>query len=546
MKIKTVLKKGFIIFLLIFNRALSQEIAERTIHYRPGDWISFPVTRFVTSIALGYQYTYFGTVAGISRYEFFREEWDYPFTVSDGLENGNIRLVAFDFNTSYLWCVTESGVSFRIPGAEEWRNIFYFDLGVGSVSSLGTGREHIWLYGDGNFLKGDPTTGFFQSATSQEESQDDVQWTGRLDRNRINSLPDLFVEGSYLFFPEGYIQDINLRQYNITGSLQDKFDNLWLATWGLGCGVADMKSFFMKMLPSGPYSPDISAMAWDEGGMWMGGQHGPEVPGGITWWDMERGDWIYFESRLLSSLRSDEITSIVSDTNFVWFGTLEGLAQYDKNSDTWRTFSTYDNLWHDHVTSVVLGEGCVWVGTVYGINRISLPDMIVEQVRDTRMIHRYIYQLEADNADVWAGTDIGIYRYSGEKGVWEYCKGSPDIIARSVTAVSACGQEVWFGTDDGVEVYDKVTDEWKGFPVMHYPTQGPIFNILAVESAVWVGTDHGVLKYLREEEYWRRFTEEDGLIDNSVKWILQDGDYIWFGTGRGLTRFYWDAPYRAD
>ena len=57
----------FLIFVVLGLKA--QELPDREIHYRPGDWISYPVTRFITSIALGHQYTYFGTTGGITRYE---------------------------------------------------------------------------------------------------------------------------------------------------------------------------------------------------------------------------------------------------------------------------------------------------------------------------------------------------------------------------------------------------------------------------------------------------------------------------------------------
>lgn len=541
---------GFV-FILMTPGISAQEIPDREIHYRPGDWISYPVTRYMTSVALGHQYSYFGTTGGIARYDFFRNQWESPFTVSDGLEDDHIRVVAYDFETGYLWCATDTGLSYRIPSAEEWRNISYQDLGIGPVSSIGSGKQYLWLKSSEELLKGGRSEGIFWRATQKEEIEDDVQWSSSRAGRKGESLPDLFMESGYLFFPEGYIQDVELRRFDVIETFRDNFDNLWMATWGLGIGVANMKTFHLEQLPFGPYTSEVNAMAWDEAGMWMGGRRYTEKPHdgeawGITWWDMDTNEWTYFEAEFIAHLRSDEVTSIVPDTTFVWFGTVEGLARYNKDKDAWQVLSVHDNLWDNRVTSLALGENVLWVGTEYGINTILLPGMVVKRVRDKRLIHRRIYWLEVDGEDVWAGTDRGIYRYVGKKRLWEYVPGYAGMLTQTVTAISVWEDEVWFGTDDGIEVYDRKRDQWRGFPAEHHPTGGLINNILADIGAVWIGTENGVLKYIKKENRWRRFTTEDGLLDNSVRWILLDGDYIWFGTGRGLTRFYWNAPYRID
>ncbi len=539
--------RGWLLCVFLISLTLkAQELPDREIHYRPGDWISYPVTRYVTSIALGHQYTYFGTTGGITRFDFYRNRWDVPFTVSDGLGDDDIHVLAYDFSTGYVWCATNAGLSFRIPSSQQWLNMSYESLGIDGVSAIGTGKEFLWLMTPGRTLRGDRRGGSFWDSTPEEEESDDVQWYGGREQYRFESANHLFMEGGYTFFTEGYIQDSYLRQFDVTDAFEDNFFRLWLATWGLGSGVADMKSYFLELIPFGLYTSEVHAMAWDEGGMWIGGFHAVDSPGGITWWNMDNEEWVYFEAPFITQLRSDIVTAVAAGTRFVWFGTLEGLARYDKDKDAWRMFSVFNNLWDDEITCVTLGPTSVWVGTTAGINRISQPGMIVEKVRDERLIHRHIYFLETDGDDVWAATDRGIYRYIGDTGRWEYVPGYGGMVDLEVTAASVWENEVWFGTDDGIEKLDKHTHEWQGFPATHYPTGGTIYNILADSGDVWVGTEDGVLKYIKRENRWRRFTTEDGLLHNSVRWILLDGDYIWFGTGRGLTRFYWNAPYRVD
>jgi len=280
--------------------------------------------------------------------------------------------------------------------------------------------------------------------------------------------------------------------------------------------------------------------------MWVGGRNPRGERGGITWWDMEGEEWHYFESAFISDLNSDEVWSIAADESDVWFGTSEGLARYVRDEQQWRTYTSFDNLWDDRVNSIVFAGGDIWIGTAMGINRIGWPSMVITQVRDKPLIRRWIYQLEFDGLDLWAGTDRGLYRLQELKGQWGYVKMDPSLLVQEVTAVSSCGDEIWFGTNDGVACYHADEDRWEGFPAAHHPTGGMIHTILADSAIVWVGKENGLLKYVKREKRWKRYTRADGLIDNSVRWMLLDGDYIWLGTGRGLTRFYWNGPHLVD
>jgi hypothetical protein len=409
------------------------------------------------------------------------------------------------------------------------------------------GSEYLWLKSSTGLKKGNSRGGgAFWPGTEQEEAADGVRWFGHHDGDGGGRPDFLFMDDGYTFFQEGYIQDFDLRQFDITETYEDDFFNLWVGTWGLGGGVADVKSSFLELIPFGLFTSEVDAMAWDDEGMWIAGRHSPDDPGGITWWNMDREAWDYFEAPFITSLRSDIVNAIVADTTFVWFGTVEGLARYDKDRDAWRMFGIHNNLWDNDVTSVALGRNKLWIGTASGINRIQLPGMSIEQVRDKRLIHRYIHHLEVDGDDVWTGTDRGLFHFIAETNQWEYVPGYAGMVDLEVTAVSVWNHEVWMGTDDGIQMLDERTNQWRGFPAMHYPTGGMIHNILADSGDVWFGMEEGVLKFHKRENRWRRFTVQDGLADDSVRWILLDGDYVWFGTSRGLTKFYWNAPHRID
>jgi len=531
---------------LIRLNAVQPVRAERQIHYRPGDWVSYAMTRFVTSIAVGDDRTYFGTTGGINQYDFYKEEWTVPVTVSDGLYGNAIRVVAFDHARGCLWCAEETGLDFRVPASEEWYHVSFDDLGTGPVFSIGFGKENMWLESPAGIFQGDRDALVFTRSGISEAENDGVNWFGGLQKNGPDPLPVFFPPGGYFFFPEGFIQDQELRRYNITKTVPDRFDNLWIGTDGLGAGVANMRSYELSLLPHGLYTPGVMTMAWDDGGMWIGGRKTVRGESGITWWEQERDEWKYYEAGLISGLYSDAVNAVTAGRKNVWFATQNGLARYDKQKNTWRTYGIRDNLWSETIISVALSEKAVWVGTDRGLNRISSENMVVEKIYHSDLDHHAVYWIEPDDQDIWIGSDLGMYRYEKNGHRVIPFPGYPGMVTMAVYAVSVWDQEVWFGAENGIACYDTRLDEWLGFPDFHYPLDGVIQYILADNDVVWVATSSGVMKYVKSEDRWRRFTTDDGLLHNDVRWILPDGDYIWFGTAAGLTRFYWNAPYRSD
>ena len=530
-------------FMLIFCSVCgifgSVDLPQRLLLYRPGDWISYSMFRYVTSAALGQEYVYFGTTGGVLRYQFYKNSWENPFTVSDGLENDQIRDLIYDFNTGFLWCLTDTGVSFRDPSSEYWRNNSGLSR-FGRLKDIGVGQNYIWVTDGREQIPLDPLSGDEQTPFAANIEQDNVRWNDKAAEGVDNRY---FMDPQYMFVPGG-IQDSQFRTYPITVTIQDQFHSQWLGTWGLGIGLADKTSLNLQFYQIGLYSPDVQAMAWDREGMWMGGLPDNETPPGITYWNMNDNTWHYYEAVNLPGLDSDAVTAIVVDEPRVWFGTLYGLARYDKQTDEWRTFTVHDNLWDDEITCLAMNDSILWAGTPQGINRIDQTGNI-HKVTDEQLMHRQIFQMDAGE-DVWAVTDRGIYSYQSKADKWLAIEGYAGMIINEITAVAVYNHEVWFGSEEGIQMVNLETGEWTGFPAAHYPTSGVKYTILPDESAVWVGCDQGVRKYIRKDNRWHLFTTEDGLPDNNAHWILLDGDHIWFGTPMGLTKFYWNAPYRID
>lgn len=542
-------KTGWIIF-IIFCMHLSGyaqfHTPNRNFEFRPGDWQGYTMGRYVTSIARGQTHIYFGTTGGILRYQSMGDYWERPFTVCDGLADNHILSVLYDFNTSMLWCTTQSGISGREPSSERWQNLSYTDMGIqGPVYMIGAGNTSLWVKTGDTIYKGDRYFGNFSQSSKSAAEADQARWNNDELWPSSQNLPDLFIEHGYFFKPEGKIIDPYIREYDITSALKDQHDRLWIGTWGMGPGLGNMQTIYYHFLPWGLYNSDVQVMAWDDAGMWIGG-NGREDQTGITFWDMDKESWTYYESDLIMKLRSDIVRAIISLDDAVYFGTDDGLARLDRENRSWRIYGVGDGLYSDDVTSLALGNDALWIGGHLGISKFNLAGKVFNRISDIRLKHRFIYHLEADGDNLWAATDLGVYQFLSQQNEWIFHRGYDGMMTQEAYSISIYNDEVWIATDDGIEMYNQKTKEWTGYPQMHFDTGGITHNILADKKAVWIATENGVLKYNREENRWRRFTTEDGLLHNSVRWILLDGDDVWFGTAAGVTKFYWNAPYRID
>ncbi len=540
------MKKAAALFILLtmYGTAFTQDLPRREVDYRPGDWVSYPVLRFATSVVFGPTYVYFGTDRGISRYDYLRKEWGYPFTESDGLADGRVITMAYDTFSSILWCATPAGVSYYLPASEQWRNIPGDEIGSSIVTSIGVGMSEIWLESEGEIFSGQRQGGPFWRSSADAAEADQVIWQGSLKQKQ--ELPELFVEGDYQFLPEGYLQDSSLRRFPVSDWAADEFNHLWLAVDGLGGAEANPRTEWMYLLPFGPYVNEVRAMAWDGDAMWIGGVEPSGKGGGVSRWDLENNTWRVFEAELISGMYSDRVNVILPEEKYVWFGTEQGLVRLDRQRETWRTFTTRENLPYDRITALAASGGVLWIGTRDGLAGMSPSGSNPLRVQEKGLKDGYIFQLEAAGDFLWAAAESGLYRYDLGNKRWEMVPPAPGLQPWFTTAVSVLGNTVWAASDDGLEMSPDNGKTWQAFPRDHYPVSGRVYTILADSDQVWFGTDEGLLLYIIEDHRFRLFTREDGLVGNRVFWILLDGDYLWAGTDKGLIRFYWNAPYRVD
>lgn len=217
-------------------------------------------------------------------------------------------------------------------------------------------------------------------------------------------------------------------------------------------------------------------------------------------------------------LSQNSVISIVQDkTDFIWFGTRQGLNRYDGYQ-----FKFYRNNPADlssisnNEVQVLLtdSEGTMWVGTANGLNRY--------------------------NADKDSFIQINKNSKNGLKSNGIEC------------IYEDQDKNLWIGTLGGLNLLvDKVKNTFKSFKFKGIKDEG-IAGIYAIikdrKGNIWIGTGAGLL-CLREKNgkyTYARFKNEPGnpssIRSNYITSLnIDDQQNLWVGTGNGICQYHYDT-----
>jgi len=212
LKEKANLKKYIIILIILSPLAFSSSYAQQENNYRLrgtnpryeiDDWVSYSTTRWIYSLAQGLEYVYFATSGGILRFNYYTKKWDFPWTMSNGLADNNILVVAYDEDTNYLWCASTVAVSCYRSTSRQWENYFYDEIGLplqDEIVSIGIDQDNVWIESySGRLFKSFKQGCFFQYENmNNNRFSNDIRWFG-YRANIVSGLPKFFMSGGYFF-----------------------------------------------------------------------------------------------------------------------------------------------------------------------------------------------------------------------------------------------------------------------------------------------------------------------------------------------------------
>lgn len=448
---------------------------------------------YISSVAVGYDYVYFGTTNGLTRYEIASRKWAEPMTGIDGLPAKEIREVRASQNDQYVWVRTDIGLFEYNRTFDRWSPIMQFP----NESSFG---KHL---------------------------QPDFSY---------------FPPPGFTYLPSGVIVDDDGKRFPVTDIIDDGWANLWIGTWGLGALWSDNTNHLLQLLKYGLIQNDVAAICSDSGILWIGGQSHDSYRTGITSFDWRKNDFDHVEIRGGLIRSSESVYDLSAGKERIYAATDNGILVIDKKSrQIVERIGLSFGLPDLQVYSLRLNGDTIFAGTEFGLARLDMSTDSTDKSIGTLLYAEPIYALERESNALWIGSEHGLYRLdlsSGKLGILSI----PEVSESArIYDLAIAGEKIWVASEENLISIGLDDAQVETFPeVINY---GGARAVAARDSLVALAVRDGLLLlFLGDKPHHFLYTVNDGLLSHNIQTLLFDGDYLWLGCERGLTRFWYRNP----
>ncbi len=397
----------------------------RAARYQPGDWVNYSNFHYITSFEEGSDFVYIGTTHGVLRFNKTTGRYDYPYTVSSGLQNGYVLNMLYLDNSDELWVFTKGGVDVIYTVLDRWYHIDGTDLLLQQASrgvQVGFSSGSVWLVLNRSVYHEFDQYGRFHLGRGNPENQQ-VHWKGR--EPVTGDIPQYYLgRGWDINRINNTLENDNFREYQFTVRYRDTQNREWIGTWGGGYLLADPVTKQADLHRFGPISNAVGALYQVRDGFWFGSAGSwyagpPSIEGehGISHWNSGGNYWWHFASAEEYDIEKASVYAIAGDEQCVWFGTDRGLLSYRPGKDQWYRADN-PSLANNQVYDVEVTDTTLWVAGRTGLYNLAHPAGYVRNripLLQDRFLSAYDITLRGDS--VYVGTDqglAGVHRHTGE------------------------------------------------------------------------------------------------------------------------------------
>jgi ligand-binding sensor domain-containing protein len=475
----------FLFFLLLANCCGGMKIPDLIINYSDFSYI--------TSIAVGYHYVYYGTTNGITRYNLTNDQWVEPMMVDHDPGGGVIHQIWASFDDENIWVRTDLGIFEYSDVMEQWIQII-------EMPQVETNSTHL--------------------------PADEIY----------------FPPWGYNYLPGGVLVDEHDRRFPLTDIVDDGWGNLWMGTWGLGAARSDNAGRRIELLPYGLLQKDIKTIHRDKDNMWMGGGTGDSYRTGITKFNPKNNSFEYVETFGGYIYAAADVYDLCSNEFDIFAATNNGVWVIDKEKMSIRNHLKRSSGLPDNQILTLLSLGdTLFVGTEYGLGVLNIYADSARRISKTILPSLTVLCLEKAGNDLWIGTTEGVYRLDLETGKIDFLTTGEITQSGYVYDIEFANGKIWLVTDEELASIDVLTADVTTYPEVN--NYGGAGAIAVKDTLVAVATLRGLLLiYTGDGKSSQIYTTVNGLLSDNIRDLIFDDEYLWLGTDSGLVRFWYKNP----
>jgi len=537
-------------------------------------------------------YLWFGTIAGLARYDGYRFLFHSPAPGPDATVPSRSTVVypAIEDGLGDIWIGTDGEGLFRFDKAKEAFVQYRHEpadpasLSGNTVLAIQEDRKKkgdLWI---GTRLDGlcrfDRTTQTFSRVPLDPDAGSvwdlladsrGFLWVGTQEGGLYRLNTETGRTDNFRFMLDN---PNSLGSNTIWTIFEDGRGTLWVGTRGGGLNqyVPENGTFIRfsgdEAHPRDLVSPPITALAEDASGrLWIGtGWNGLRI------WDRKTGEYLIVkhDAQDPDSLADDNITSILRDASgIMWIGTTRGgIGKSPAGRVKFPHFkhNRYDprSISRNEVRSLCASDsGKLWVGFDEGLDEIDERTEVLRRFRNdptdggSLSPGAVLALYEDGQGRVWVGSDErGLDHLDPRTGRFEHYPsdpGNPATISNNrVYAIhpdSADRGVLWIGTHNGLNRLDLRTRRFTRYLHSEADAGSLSNNIVTAilqgrSGSVWIGTRGGLNRLDEGAGQFERHIGDirapsgTGPNDNIINCLHEDGaGILWVGTNNGLNRF---------
>ena len=532
--------------LLYFPETLLCQINSR---HDPFDWVIYRKPGTIKSFTEGLSYIYIATEsAGIFRYSFYGNQFEYPITRAQGLSSNRVNAIHFDKITGILWVATDKTIDYSYNAEGNWisRSLENYNLIPGvTIEQIGSSNNYLWILAGPSYLKLDRTSGvFLGSFTFPDEME--IKWSSG-PMKYSNSVDDVLMDYTVM---DGWLLNLNSfispKGKNVYISTIYSSDNntIWVGTDAgiIFQGDPYMKSFYP--IKYGLSNTDVQTFIHSFPS-WLGGRNYPDDEGSLSLVDPYNAYFDWYEGEFLINVNHLDIYENCIVNNEYWFGGVSSIIVYDSKRDFWRTLDASKGIPYGQIRFLEPDTNFIWAASNYEIEKINIKTKRSESTGLNKSLsNSYINDISLINNYLWVSTEYKLLCYNTDSEVivpFDYVgntnsiKDRIDVITKFY-AVFYDGIKLYVATNQGIIAYNNVNSTWELI------TESTIYNnkvvkiIYVYNKQLFIVTDNSLIRLKMNKGFYKKY---DYQFIGTINDIFVENNHVWLATNNGLIQFKW-------